>query len=60
MRQAKLLGALRGPKAKPVGDAWAWSRTASSNDAAVVVAMTLALMAAAELPKAADQVPVIY
>jgi hypothetical protein len=51
---------LRGAKAKPVGDAWAWSRTASSNDAAVVVAMTLALMAAAELPKAADQVPVIY
>lgn len=48
--QIELLQALRGAKSKPVGDAWCWSRKASSGDAALVVAMTLALAAGAELP----------
>ena len=36
--------------ARPVGDAWAWSRKSSSGDAAVVVALTLALAAGTEIP----------
>ena len=57
--QLELLAALRGAKAKPVGDAWAWSQRASSGDAALVIAMTLALAAAAAIE--VDQTgPVIY
>jgi hypothetical protein len=48
--QPELASALRGAKAKPVGDAWAWSRKASSADSPVVVAMTLALAAGSEIP----------
>jgi phage terminase large subunit-like protein len=48
--QPELVAALRGAKAKPVGDAWAWSRKASTGDAAVVVALTVALAAGAEIP----------
>jgi hypothetical protein len=48
--QLELLAALRGAKSKPVGDASAWSRKASSGEAALVVAMTLALAAGSEIP----------
>jgi len=48
--QLELLAALCGAKAKPVGDAWVWSRRASSGDAALVVAMTLALAVGSEIP----------
>ncbi len=48
--QPELLTALRGAKAKTVGDAWAWKRKDSSGDAAVVVALTLALAAGSEMP----------
>jgi hypothetical protein len=48
--QLELLAALRGAKSKPVGDAWVWSRKASSGDAALVVAMTLALAVGSEIP----------
>ena len=48
--QLELLAALRGAKSRPLGDAWCWSRKASSGDAALVVAMTLALAAGAATP----------
>jgi hypothetical protein len=48
--QLELLQALRHAKSKPVGDAWCWSRKASSGNAALVVAMTLALAAGSEIP----------
>jgi phage terminase large subunit-like protein len=48
--QPELLAALRGAKSKPLGDAWCWSRKASSGDAAIVVALTLALAAGSEIP----------
>jgi hypothetical protein len=48
--QPELLAALRGAKSKPLGDAWCWSRKASSGDAALVVAMTLAFAVGAEIP----------
>jgi hypothetical protein len=54
--QLELLQALRGAKSKPVGDAWCWSRKASSGDAALVVAMTLALAAGAEIPVDAGEI----
>ena len=47
--QVELLSALRGARAKPVGDAWCWSRKASSGDASTVVALTLALAVGSEL-----------
>ena len=47
--QVELLQALRGAKSKAVGDAWCWSRKQSSGDAALVVAMTLALAAGSEI-----------
>jgi phage terminase large subunit-like protein len=56
--QPELVSALRGAKAKPVGDAWAWSRKASSGEAPIVVALTLALAAGAEIP--VDQVLQIF
>ena len=49
LEQLELLAALRGAKAKPIGDAWVWSRRASSGDAALVIAMTLALTAGAKI-----------
>ena len=48
--QPELLSALRGAKAKPVADAWAWSRKQSTGDVAAVVAMTLALAVGSEIP----------
>ena len=43
--QPEFVAALRGAKSKPLGDAWVWSRKQSTGDAALVVAMTLALSA---------------
>jgi len=48
--QPELTNALRGARAKPLGDAWAWSRKQSTGDVAAVVALTLALAAGSELP----------
>jgi hypothetical protein len=48
--QVEVAQALRGAKTKAVGDAWCWSRKASSGDAAIVVALTLALAVGSELP----------
>lgn len=56
--QLELLAALKDAKA-PVGDAWVWSRRASSGDAALVIAMTLAL-AAGEAIEVDQAGPVIY
>jgi hypothetical protein len=44
---AELRDAVRGAKARPLGDAWAWSRRNSSVDISPLVAATLALGAAA-------------
>ncbi len=46
----ELLQAIRGARTRPLGDAWAWSRKSSSVDISPLVAATLALSAAAELP----------
>ncbi len=54
--QPELLAALRGAKSKPLGDAWCWSRKASSGDAALVVAMTLALAVGSEIPADAGEI----
>jgi hypothetical protein len=43
-------GGVRGAKSKSLGDAWCWSRKASSGDVALVVAMTLALAVGSEIP----------
>jgi hypothetical protein len=48
--QLELLAALCGAKSRAVGDARAWSRKASSGDAALVVALTLALAIGSEIP----------
>ena len=53
--QPELLNALRGAKVKPLGDAWAWSRKASTGDIAAVIAMTLALAVGSELTVGADR-----
>jgi hypothetical protein len=47
---------LRGAKAKPLGDAWAWSRKASTGDIAAVIAMTLALAVGSEIPAGPTEV----
>jgi phage terminase large subunit-like protein len=48
--QGELLNALRGAKARPLGDGgWAWSRKGSTGDIAAVVAMTFALAAGSEI-----------
>jgi phage terminase large subunit-like protein len=54
--QLELLQALRGAKSKPVGDAWCWSRKASSGDAALVVAMTLALAVGSEIEVGPEEI----
>ena len=49
--QPALMQSLRGAKTKTVGnDAWCWSRKASSGDASVVIAMTVALAVGLEIP----------
>jgi hypothetical protein len=53
--QAELEHALRAAKVKPLGDAWAWSRSKSSGDITALIAMTLGLYVGNEIPKAADQ-----
>ena len=53
--QPELANGLRSAKAKPLGDSWAWSRKASSGDITALIAMTLALYVADEIPKAAEQ-----
>lgn len=53
--QPELAHGLRSAKAKPLGDSWAWSRKASPGDITAVIAMTLALFVADEIPKAAEQ-----
>ena len=57
--QPELEQALRGAQAKPVGDAWAWSRKQSSGNVAAIVAMTLAVSAGSEIPADAGEL-VIY
>jgi hypothetical protein len=57
--QPELLSALRGAKAKPVGDAWAWKRKESSAEVPIVVASTLALAAGSEIP-VDDEGPQIF
>ena len=54
--QPELEQALRGAQAKPVGDAWAWSRKQSSGDIAIVVAATVALAAGSEIPADASEI----
>jgi phage terminase large subunit-like protein len=56
--QLEMLQALRGAKTKAVGDAWCWSRKASSGDAAVVIAMTLALAVGSEIPADAEELAI--
>jgi hypothetical protein len=46
--QEELLAAIRGAKARPLVDRWAWSRTKSSVNIAPLVAATLALWSAIE------------
>jgi phage terminase large subunit-like protein len=58
--QPEFVAALRGAKSKPLGDAWVWSRKQSTGDAALVVAMTLALYAGSEIPVDADDPVIIY
>lgn len=48
--QPEILSALRGARTRPLGDSWCWSRKASSSEAPVVVALTLALAAGSEIP----------
>jgi hypothetical protein len=55
----ELLQAVRGARTRPLGDAWAWSRKTSSVDISPLVAATLALSAASELPVDGDTL-VIY
>jgi hypothetical protein len=56
--QGELLNALRGAKAKPLGDAWAWSRKNSTGDIAAVIAMTLALAVGSEIPAGGESLQV--
>lgn len=46
--QEELLSAIRGAKARPLVDRWAWSRTKSNVNIAPLVAATLALFSAVE------------
>ncbi len=46
----ELEAAIRGAKPRPLGDAWAWSRKNSSVDISPLVAVTLALSAAMDVP----------
>lgn len=46
--QDELLSAIRGAKARPLVDRWAWSRTKSTVDISPLVAATLALWSASE------------
>ncbi len=54
----ELLQAIRGARTRPLGDAWAWSRKNSAVDISPLVAATLALSAASELPADADEVQI--
>ena len=44
--QDELIAAIRGAKARPLVDRWAWSRTKSTVDISPLVAATLALWSA--------------
>ena len=57
--QPEFLAALRGAKSKPSATPGCWTRKQSTGDAALVVAMTLALSAGSEIPADAGD-PVIY
>ncbi len=46
----ELEAAIRGAKPRPLGDAWAWSRKNSNVDISPLVAATLALSAAIDMP----------
>jgi hypothetical protein len=46
----EVANAVRGAATRPLGDAWAWSRRNSTVDISPLVAMTLALHAAQDLP----------
>jgi hypothetical protein len=58
--QPELEQGLRGAHAKPIGDVWCWSRKASTGDAALVVALTLALAAGSEVQAGAGEVRIYY
>lgn len=47
---SELTAALKGAATRPLGDAWAWSRKASSIDISPLVAMTLALRSSSSAP----------
>lgn len=49
MGTSELLAAVRGADTKPLGDAWKWSRRASSSDITPLVAATLAVWGAQQL-----------
>ena len=51
-----LWNAIRGASTRPVGDRWAWSRKSSVVDISPLVAVTLALWAAQELPNDGGEV----
>jgi hypothetical protein len=51
----ELASAIRGAKARPLGDAWAWSRKNSGVDISPLVAATLGVWAAAQLPESGGQ-----
>ena len=53
-----LWNAIRGAKARPLGDRWAWSRKSSNVDIAPLVAATLALAAAMGQPNDGEEVTI--
>jgi hypothetical protein len=55
-----LWNAVRGAKARPLGDRWAWSRKNSTVDISPLVAATLALWAAMGQPESSDEGIAIY
>ncbi len=56
----QVTNAVRGAATRPLGDAWAWSRKNSSVDISPLVAMTLALYAAQDLPFDPDDGIFVY
>jgi hypothetical protein len=54
----ELAAAVRGARTRPLGDAWAWSRKASSVDISPLVAATLGLGQAALLPDDATTITI--
>jgi hypothetical protein len=55
---AELMTAIKGAATRPLGDAWAWSRKASSVDISPLVACTMALWKVEARTKRRSRVPV--